>query len=39
MILSENSGLTIVYPVDKIKEVVELEYQRINDLIKRNKLR
>ncbi len=25
----ENSGLTIVHPVDRIKEVVELEWQRI----------
>lgn len=29
MIREENSGLTVVYPVDRIKEVVELEWQRI----------
>lgn len=29
MIREENSGLTIVHPVDRIKEVVELEWQRI----------
>lgn len=29
MIQEENSGLTIVHPVDRIKEVVELEWQRI----------
>ena len=28
MIQEENSGLTIVHPVDRIKEVVELEYLR-----------
>ena len=28
MIQEENSGLTIVYPVDRIKEVVELEWMR-----------
>lgn len=28
MIQEENSGLTIVHPVDRIKEVVELEWQR-----------
>lgn len=28
MILSENSGLTNVFPVDRIKEVVDLEYAR-----------
>lgn len=29
MIQTENSGLTIVHPVDRIKEVVELEWTRI----------
>ena len=29
MIQRENSGLTVVHPVDRIKEVVELEWQRI----------
>lgn len=29
MVQEENSGLTIVHPVDRIKEVVELEWQRI----------
>lgn len=29
MFQEENSGLTIVYPVDRIKEVVEQEWQRI----------
>lgn len=29
MIQEENSGLTIVHPVDRIKEVVELEWMRI----------
>ncbi len=29
MIQEENSGLTIVHPVDRIKEVVEMEWQRI----------
>lgn len=29
MIQEENSGLTIVHPVDRIKEVVELEWARI----------
>lgn len=29
MIQEENSGLTIVHPVDRIKEVVELEWQRV----------
>ena len=28
MIQTENSGLTIVHPVDRIKEVVELEWKR-----------
>lgn len=32
MIQSENSGLTIVHPVDRIKEVVEIEWQRIEKL-------
>lgn len=31
MIQEENSGLTIVHPVDRIKEVVELEWQRNED--------
>lgn len=29
MVQEENSGLTIVHPVDRIKEVVELEWERI----------
>lgn len=29
MIQEENSGLTIVHPVDRIKEVVEMEWQRV----------
>ena len=29
MIQEENSGLTIVHPVDRIKEVVEIEWARI----------
>lgn len=29
MITEENSGLTIVHPVDRIKEVVELEWERM----------
>lgn len=29
MIQEENSGLTVVHPVDRIKEVVELEWKRI----------
>jgi S1-C subfamily serine protease len=29
MIQEENSGLTIVHPVDRIKEVIELEWERI----------
>lgn len=29
MIMEENSGLTIVHPVDRIKEVVELEWARV----------
>lgn len=28
MIQTENSGLTVVHPVDRIKEVVEMEWQR-----------
>ena len=32
MIQEENSGLTVVFPVDRIKEVVELEWKRIKDL-------
>ena len=28
MVQEENSGLTIVHPVDRIKEVVEVEYTR-----------
>ncbi len=31
MIQEENSGLTVVHPVDRIKEVVELEWQRIEN--------
>ena len=31
MIHQENSGLTIVHPVDRIKEVVELEWQRMEN--------
>ena len=33
-IQSENSGLTLVHPVDLIKEVVELEYKRISTVKK-----
>ncbi len=29
MIREENSGLTIVHPVDRIKEVIELEWERV----------
>lgn len=32
MIQEENSGITIVHPVDRIKEVVELEWARIEEL-------
>ena len=32
MILEENSGLTIVHPVDRIREVVDMEYHRIKNL-------
>lgn len=32
MIQTENSGLTIVHPVDRIKEVVEIEWQRTEKL-------
>ena len=32
MVQTENSGLTIVYPVDRIKEVVELEKQRTSNI-------
>lgn len=32
MVQAENSGLTIVHPVDRIKEVVELEWQRTANL-------
>ncbi len=32
MIREENSGLTVVHPVNRIKEVVELEYNRIKNL-------
>lgn len=28
MVQTENSGLTIVHPVDRIKEVVEMEWRR-----------
>ena len=31
MIQEENSGLTIVHPVDRIKEVVEIEWQRVEN--------
>ena len=34
MIQEENSGLTIVHPVDRIKEVVELEWKRIENIRK-----
>ena len=30
MIQEENSGSTIVHPVDRIKEVVEMEWHRVN---------
>lgn len=33
MIREENSGLTIVHPVDRIKEVVELEWKRLNGTV------
>lgn len=33
MIQEENSGLTIVHPVDRIKEVVELEWERMKQYI------
>lgn len=33
MDLEENSGITIVHPVDRIKEVVELEYKRLHQNI------
>ena len=29
MVREENSGLTIVHPVDRIKEAIELEYKRV----------
>jgi len=29
MVQTENSGLTIVHPVDRIKEVVEIEWTRL----------
>lgn len=32
MLLQENSGLTIVHPVDRIREVVEIEYNRTKSL-------
>lgn len=32
MTQEENSGLTIVHPVDRIKEVVEIEWQRIESV-------
>lgn len=32
MVQTENSGLTIVHPVDRIKEVVEIEWQRAESL-------
>lgn len=36
MIQEENSGLTIVHPVDRIKEVVELEWKRIEQQKSKN---
>ncbi len=36
MIQEENSGLTIVHPVDRIKEVVELERKRIEQTMTAN---
>lgn len=41
MVQEENSGLTIVHPVDRIKEVVELEWERIEkqNTIKKNDTR
>lgn len=36
MLQEENSGLTIVHPVDRIKEVVELEWERIEQQRKVN---
>lgn len=35
MIQEENSGLTIVHPVDRIKEVVEIEWERIEKIKKK----
>ena len=28
MVMEENSGLTVVHPVDRIKDVVQLEWER-----------
>ena len=32
MLQTENSGITVVYPVDRIRETVELEYDRANKM-------
>lgn len=37
MIQTENSGLTVVHPVDRIKEVVEIEWER-NEIIRKEQL-
>lgn len=36
MIQEENSGLTIVHPVDRIKEVIELEWNRVEKIKQKN---
>lgn len=38
MIREENSGLTIVHPVDRIKEVVELEWERAKKKERKNNI-
>lgn len=38
MIQEENSGLTFVHPVDRIKEVVEIEWERIEEYKKSNEV-
>lgn len=39
MIREENSGLTIVHPVDRIKEVVEIEWQRAKNLREKQQMK
>ena len=34
MIQEENSGLTIVHPVDRIREVIELEHNRVENILR-----